>query len=65
MQKTALKNNELSKNEAILKIHKNGQYAKAIAFAKSLSLGQKLKLQKKCQKRLLNPITGVLCKKRL
>ena len=35
MQKTALKSNELSKNEAILKIHKNGQYAKAIAFAKS------------------------------
>ena len=29
MQKTALKSNELSKNETILKIHKNGQYAKA------------------------------------
>ena len=35
MQKTALKNNEKSKNEGILKIRKNGQYAKAITFAKS------------------------------
>ena len=35
MQKTALKNNELSKNETILKIHTNGRYAKAVAFAKS------------------------------
>ena len=30
MQKTAPKNDEYSKNEAILKIDKNGQYAKAI-----------------------------------
>ena len=35
MQKTASKNSEYKKNKAILKIHKNGQYAKAIAFAKS------------------------------
>ena len=34
MQKTVPKNNEYSKNEAIFKIDKNGQYAKAIAFAK-------------------------------
>ena len=35
MQKKAPKNNEYSKNQAILKVKKNGQYAKAIAFAKS------------------------------
>ena len=35
MQKTALNNNEYPENEAILKINKIGQYAKAIAFAKS------------------------------
>ena len=35
MQKRAAENNEWLKNEAILKIDENGQYAKAIAFAKS------------------------------
>ena len=35
MQKTAPKNNEYWKNETIFKLEKNGQYAKAIAFAKS------------------------------
>ena len=34
MQKTAPKNKESSKNETILRIGKNGHYAKAIAFAK-------------------------------
>ena len=36
MPKTPPKNNEFWKNEAILKIDKNGQYAKATAFAKLL-----------------------------
>ena len=35
MQKTAPKNHEYWKNETIFKLEKNGQYAKAIAFAKS------------------------------
>ena len=34
MQKTAPKNSYYSKNETILKIGKNSQNAKAIAFAK-------------------------------
>ena len=34
MQEKAPKNNEDSKNETILKIGKNNQYAKAIAFGK-------------------------------
>ena len=34
MQKTAPKNSSYSKNESILKLAKNGQYAKAIAHAK-------------------------------
>ena len=40
------------KNEAILAIHKNGQYAKAIAFAKS-PLWVKIKIAKKMPKTTL------------
>ena len=36
----------MRKNETILKIVKNRYYAKAIAFGKRFTLGQKLKLQK-------------------
>ena len=48
-KKTSPKNNEYWKNEAILKIHKNGQYAKPIAFAK-WSLWVKFKIAKKVPK---------------
>ena len=38
---------------------------KGHSLCKITTLGQKLKLQEKCQKRLFSPTTVVLCKKRL
>ena len=62
MQKTAPKNTKYSRNESILKI---GHHAKAIAFAKSVTLGQKLKFQKTCQNPFYKSFRVVLCKKPL
>ena len=62
MQKTALKNNEYSKNEAFLKLHKKWPTCKGYSLCKITTLDQKLKLQTKCQKRLFNPVKLVLCK---
>ena len=42
-----------------------GHDAKAIAFAKVFSLGQKLKMPKRCEKRLYHHIRVVVCKKPL
>ena len=44
---------------------KNGHNAKAIAHAKYVTLGQKIKLPKTCEKRFYKHIRVVLCKKRL
>ena len=53
MQKTASKKSQYSKNKTILKIGKNGHNAKAIySLCKVVSLGQKLKLRKACEKQL-------------
>ena len=65
MQKTAQKSSKYSKNDSCLKMAKIGHYAKAIAFAKTVSLGRKLKFTKTCEKRLYNHARVVLCKKRL
>ena len=65
MQKTALKNNQYSENEAFLKLHKKWPTCKGYSPCKIITLGPKLKLQKKCQNRPLSPVTVVLCKKRL
>ena len=63
MQKAALKRIKYSKNETILNIDKNGLHRWAIAFCKSISLGQKIKLHKIHQKRLYNHITVYSMKK--
>ena len=65
MQKTAPKNSYYSKNESILKMAKNGHNAKVYSPVKILSLGQKIKLPKTCEKRLDKHVKVVLCKKRL
>ena len=44
---------------------KIGHDAKAIAFAKCVSLGQKLKMPKRCEKRFYDHIRVVVCKKPL
>ena len=69
VQKTAPKNTKYSRNETILKI---GHLEKAIAHAckgyslcKMVSLGQKLKIPKTCEKRFYKNIGVVLCKKPL
>ena len=62
VQKTARKNTKYSRNETILKI---GHHAKAIAYCKILTLGQKLKFQKTCQNPFYKSFTVVLCKKPL
>ena len=49
MQKTAPKSNQYSKNETILKIGKNGNYAKAIAL-QSGQFGSKIKIAKSMRK---------------
>ena len=50
-QKTARENRLYSKNETVLKISKNGHYAKVAAFAlKMVSLAQKLKFPKTSKK---------------
>ena len=64
-QKTAPKNSQYSKNGIILKIGKNGHPCKAYDLCKVVSLGQKLKMPKTCDKRLYKHIRLVLCKKRL
>ena len=47
MEKILRENTKYSRNETILKI---GHLAKAIAHAKMVSLGQKLKMPKTCEK---------------
>ena len=66
MQKTARKNTKYSRNETTLKI---GHLAKAIAHAKAIyslckmvSLGQKLKMPKTCEKSFYKTIRVALCK---
>ena len=44
---------------------KIGQYAWAIAHCKMVSLGQKLKMPKRCEKWLYDHIRVVMCKKPL
>ena len=57
MQKMARKNSSYSKNDSILKMAKNGHNAKAIySPCKILSLGQKIKLPKKGEKRFYKHI---------
>ena len=51
-----------SRNESILKF---GHHAKAIAFDKILTLGQKLKFQKACKNPFYKSFRAVLCKKPL
>ena len=66
MQKTAGKNTKYSRNETILKIGHLAMaivHAKAIAFEKMVSLGQKLNRPKTCAKRLYKKTRVVLCKK--
>ena len=64
VQKTIRKNTKYWRNETILKI---GHLAKAIAHAKGLckmvTLGQKLKMPKRCEKPSYKIIRVVLCKK--
>ena len=68
MQKKAGKRTKYSRNEKTLKI---GDLPKAIAHAKDyslrkmVSLGQKLKMPKTCQKSFYKTIRVVLCKKPL
>ena len=66
-KKTAPKNNNYSRNVTILKI---GHLTKAIAHAKAIyslckmvSLGQKLKMPKTCEKQFYKNFKVVLCKK--
>ena len=66
MQKTARQNTKYSRNETSLKIGhltKAIAHAEAIAFAKKVSLGQKLKMPKTCEKPFYKNIKVVLCKK--
>ena len=49
----------------IVKKKKIGHDAKAIAFAKMVSLGQKLKMPKRCEKRLYDHNRVVVCNKPL
>ena len=67
MQKTARKSTKYSRNDTSLKI---GHLAKAIAHAskgfslcKMVSLGQKLKMPKTCEKPFCKNVKVVLCKK--
>ena len=64
MQKTAPKNTYYSRNETILKMGKKSQ-CKGYRLCKMVSLGQKIKLPKRCEKRFYKYIIDVLCKKRL
>ena len=59
LQKTALKNNNHSRNETILKIN---HQAKAIAHAK-ISLGSKIKIPQKISKSILQIISSCSVKK--
>ena len=69
MQKTAGKNTKYWRNETILKsrhLAKAIVHAKAIySLCKMVTLGQKLKMPKSCEKPFYNNITVVLCKKPL
>ena len=66
--KNRSKKTKYSKNDTILK---NGHLAKAIAhtkvysLGKMVSLGQKLKMPKTCEKLFYKNVTVVLCKKPL
>ena len=62
VQKTAPKNTKYLRNETIFKID---HQAKAIAYCKILTLGQKLKFQKTCKNPFYKSFTVVLCKKPL
>ena len=64
MQKTAQKNRWYSKTGSILKLAKKWLQCKGYSPCKILSLGQKIKLPKTCEKRLHKHIKVVLCKKR-
>ena len=48
-----------------MKVAKIGHDGKAIAFAKWLVLGEKLKMPKRCEKRFYEHIRVVVCKKLL
>ena len=68
MKKTAGKNTKYSINETILKIGHRAKaipHAKAIALCKMVSLGQKLKCLKTCQKHIYKQTRVALCKKPL
>ena len=68
VQKNGSKNTQYWRNGKILKIGhlaKAIAHAKAIAFCKIVSLGQKLKMPKRCEKPFYKNSTLVLCKKRL
>ena len=68
VQKTYRKNTKYWRNEIILKIThlaKAIAHAKAIAFLKRVSLGQKLEMLKTCEKPLYKDSRVVLCKKAL
>ena len=62
VQKTAPKNTKYSRNETILKI---GKSCKGYRLCKIVSLGQKLKWPKTCEKRFYKHVRVVLCKKPL
>ena len=67
-KKALEKNTKYLRNETILKIGhlaKAIAHAKAIAFCKMVSLGQKLKMPRTCEKPFYKNIRVVLCKKPL
>ena len=66
MEKPLEKNTKFWRNETILKIghlKKAIVHARAIAFAKMVSLGQKLKITKTCEKLFNKNVRVVLWKK--
>ena len=68
MKKSFRKNTKYSRNETILKIShlaKAMEHVKAIDFAKMVSLGQKLKMPRTCEKLFYKNIVVVVCKKAL
>ena len=60
VQKTARKNTKYSRNETIFKI---AHHAKVTAFAKILTLAQKITFKKACQNRFYKSFRVVQCKK--
>ena len=68
MQKTVRKKHQILASETILKIShlaKAITHANAMVFFQTVSLGQKLKMAKTCEKPFYNNIRVVLCKKSL